>query len=189
MMRVAVTKTARRQRIVDLLSRHPVRSQSELGRLLAAEGVEATQTTLSRDLDELGAVKVRASDGSLVYAVPAEGGDPTPRPAGPGFADARLARVAGDVLVSADASANLVITRTPPGAAQFLASAIDHADVPEVLGTIAGDDTVLVVCRDPAGGPALAAQLLDLAVRYRATSQDFQSQDSRSQEAPEAQEA
>jgi len=169
MMRVALTKTARRQRIVDLLTRHPVRSQSELGRLLAADGVEATQTTLSRDLDELGAVKVRAGDGSLVYAVPAEGGDPTPRAAGPGFADARLTRVTGDVLVSAEASANLVVVRTPPGAAQFLASAIDHADLPEVLGTIAGDDTVLLVCRDPMGGPGVAAQLLDLAIRQRMT--------------------
>jgi transcriptional regulator of arginine metabolism len=172
MTKLALTKTARRQRIVDLLTRYQVRSQSELGRLLAADGVDATQTTLSRDLDELGAVKVRAGDGSLVYAVPAEGGDPTPRATGPGFADARLSRVAGDVLVSAEASANLVVVRTPPGAAQFLASALDHADLPEVLGTVAGDDTVLLVCRDPAGGPAVATQLLDLAVRNRMTTTD-----------------
>jgi transcriptional regulator of arginine metabolism len=170
MTRVAFTKTARRQRIVDLLTRHPVRSQSELGRLLAADGVEATQTTLSRDLDELGAVKVRTVEGWLVYALPAEGGDPTPRLAGPGITEVRLARVVGAVLVSAEASANLVVARTPPGAAQFLASAIDHADLPEVLGTIAGDDTVLLVCRDPTGGPAVSAELLDLAARHRPTS-------------------
>jgi transcriptional regulator of arginine metabolism len=172
MTRVALTKTARRQRIADLLTRHPVRSQSELGRLLAADGVEATQTTLSRDLDDLGAVKVRTVEGWLVYALPAEGGDPTPRRAGPGLADARLARVVGAVLVSAEASANLVVARTPPGAAQFLASAIDHADMPEVLGTIAGDDTVLLVCRDPTGGPAVSAELLELAARHRPTSAD-----------------
>jgi transcriptional regulator of arginine metabolism len=158
------TKTARQSRIVELLGRHLVRSQTDLARLLASDGLEVTQTTLSRDLDELGAVKIRHAGGDLVYAVPGEGGDRTPR-AGEddGEVDARLARLAAELLVSADATGNQVVLRTPPGAAQFLASAIDRADVPAVLGTIAGDDTILLICRGTDGGEGVARQLLDLA--------------------------
>ena len=109
-------------------------------------------------------MKIRDGGGDLVYAVPAEGGDPTPRLApADGEAVGRLSRLAGELLVSADASANLVVLRTPPGAAQFLASALDRAALAGVVGTIAGDDTVMVIARDPAGGAALAARLLDLA--------------------------
>jgi transcriptional regulator of arginine metabolism len=166
---VPQTRAARHARIVELLGRVRVRSQGELARLLAADGFVVTQTTLSRDLEELAAVKIRAGDGALVYAVPAEGGDSTPRlaPTEVRSGDARLARLAGEVLVAADASANLVVLRTPPGAAQFLASAIDHAALPELLGSIAGDDTVLLVCRDPAGGPDVAASFLSLAENNR----------------------
>ena len=128
MTQLATTRTARHRRIVELLETRRVRSQTELARLLADDGVPVTQTTLSRDLDELGAVKIRDGGGDLVYAVPAEGGDPTPRlAAADGEAVGRLARLAGELLVSADASANLVVLRTPPGAAQFLASALDRA--------------------------------------------------------------
>jgi transcriptional regulator of arginine metabolism len=158
----AHTKAARQQRIIDLLGRHPVRSQVRLAELLAADGIEVTQATLSRDLLQLGAVRVRNAHGTLVYAVPGEGGDRRPRPADP-TGDARLAKVASEVLVSAEASANLVVLRTPPGAANYLASALDHADGTDVLGTIAGDDTVLLVTRDAIGGAELAAQLLALA--------------------------
>lgn len=192
------TKTARQRRIIDLLTRQQVRSQPELARLLAADGIDVTQATLSRDLEELGAVKIRDSWGQLVYAVPAEGGDRTPRiapgpaaevaafartrrpgtrhprarptgirRAGRSVAESRLARAAGEMLVSAEASANLVVVRTPPGAAQFLASVVDQSALPTVLGTIAGDDTVLVIARDPVGGPALAAHLLSLAQSNR----------------------
>ena len=80
---------------------------------------------------------------------------------------ARLARYLGELLTSAEASANLVVLRTPAGAAQFLASVIDHAALPSILGTVAGDDTVLVITRDPAGGDALAADLLRRAERRR----------------------
>jgi transcriptional regulator of arginine metabolism len=155
------TKAARQQRIAHLLGRERVRSQSQLGELLAADGIETTQATLSRDLVQMGAVRVRDETGTLVYAVAGEGGDRTPRVGELG--DLRLAKVAGEVLVSADFSANLVVLRTPPGAAHYLASALDHTDTAEVIGTIAGDDTVLLVCRDPKGGEALAAQLLTLA--------------------------
>ena len=167
-----MTKAARHARIADILTRHAVRSQAELARLLTDTGMAVTQATLSRDLDELGAVKLRGRDGGLVYAVPGEGGERIPRGGGTGVevvqeeaSDARLARVAEELLVSAEYSANLVVLRTPPGAAQFLASAIDHADLSWTIGTVAGDDTVLVVCRDPNGGADVVDALLQLANR------------------------
>jgi transcriptional regulator of arginine metabolism len=129
-----------------------------------------TQATLSRDLEEIGAVRVRAGDGSLVYALPEEPGGPGSRPGGVGggtepASGPRLSRTASELLISAEASANMVVLRTPAGAAQFLASVLDHAAWPSILGTVAGDDTVLVIARDPSGGEALAAQLLALAER------------------------
>jgi len=160
---IPVTKSARQRKIVELLESTPVRSQAELAELLAAAGVTVTQATLSRDLLDLDAVKIRTPDGALVYAVPAEGGDRTPRVASESSASgARLARLAGELLVSADSSGNLVVLRTPPGAAQFLASALDKAQLAGVLGTIAGDDTVLVIGRD-LDGHVLTRRLLDLA--------------------------
>lgn len=159
-----LTKNARQQLIIDLLTTREVKSQVELGELLGARGVHATQATLSRDLVELDAVKVRASDGGLVYAVPAEGGDRTPATnRDSSAANARLARLCSELLVSAEANANLVILRTPPGAAQFLASAFDKAEVGDILGTIAGDDTVLVIGRAPNGGDELAQRFLGFA--------------------------
>jgi transcriptional regulator of arginine metabolism len=166
-MTTPLTKTARQSRIVELLGRNAVHSQSELAKLLADEGVDVTQATLSRDLVDIGVVKLRAADGSLIYTVPGEGGERIRRARSRGgetFAG-RLARLAQELLVSAEASANLVIVRTPPGAAQLLASAIDHADWPSVLGTVAGDDTILVISRDPSGGAALASSLLALTER------------------------
>jgi transcriptional regulator of arginine metabolism len=181
------TKAARHAQIAAILTRGdpPVRSQEELAERLAQRGVRVTQTTLSRDLEELGAVRLRRAGGALVYALPGEAGGPGSRPggladaappaadpsalpeAGPAQPDpsGRLARVAGELLVAAEASANLVVLRTPAGAAQFLASSIDHAAWPSILGTVAGDDTVLVVARDPAGGAELAHTLLRLADR------------------------
>jgi transcriptional regulator of arginine metabolism len=167
-----LTKPARQARIAAILSREQVRSQEELADLLARQaGVQVAQATLSRDLDELGVVKLRAAGGSLVYALP-KGPD---GPGGPGdpadgplvAVPARLVRYLGELLTSAEASANLVVLRTPAGAAQFLASVIDHAALPAILGTVAGDDTVLVIARDPAGGDALAADFLGLASKRR----------------------
>ena len=158
------TKSARHQQIIDLVGAHEVRSQADLAELLAATGVHVTQGTLSRDLVELDAVRVRSASGALVYAVPGEGGDR--RPAAPGESAAsshRLARLCAELLVSAEASANLVVLRTPPGASNFLASALDRAGLPQVLGTVAGDDTILVIARDPGGGRALADHLVQLS--------------------------
>jgi len=160
------TKNARHQCIVELVSRREVKSQGELAHLLAESGLHVTQATLSRDLVELDAVKVRGLSGALVYAVPGEGGDR--RPSAPGASAAaaqRLARLCGELLVTAEASANLVVLRTPPGAAQYLASAFDKTELPDVLGTIAGDDTVVVISRDPAGGEDVVRRLVGLAGR------------------------
>jgi transcriptional regulator of arginine metabolism len=193
-----VTKAARQAQIADILSRARVRSQEELADLLAQRGVRVTQATLSRDLEELGAVRLRGAGGTLVYALPGDPGGPGSRPGGlpgppaeeppadgppassgprggwPGAwftgradegASGALARVGPELILSAEASANLVVLRTPAGAAQFLASAIDHAGWPSILGTVAGDDTVLVITRDPAGGNEVAESLLRLAER------------------------
>lgn len=161
---VPSTKAARQALIISLLARQQVRSQVELAELLAAEGVSVTQATLSRDLVELQAVKVRNAGGALVYAVPAEG---SARVAATGETTevlaARLARLATELVVTAEASGPLVVLHTPPGGAQFLASAIDHSIMPGVLGTIAGDDTVLVIAAEPHSGSTLAQRFLDLA--------------------------
>ena len=172
------TKASRQAWVAATLADRPVRSQEELARLLAERGMPVTQATLSRDLEEIGAVRVRSADGSLVYALPEEPGGPGSRPGGvagggaqggsePDASRPRLSRTASELLISAEASANMVVLRTPAGAAQFLASVLDHAAWPSILGTVAGDDTVLVIARDPAGGDALAAQLLALAERRR----------------------
>lgn len=160
------TKAARHAMITAMLARQEVRSQVELAEVLAGEGLTTTQATLSRDLVELRAVKVRGASGALVYALPGEGGDRTPQPVpDEEYLAARLARLCAELLVTAEHSGNLVVLRTPPGAAQFLASAIDHSVLPSVLGTIAGDDTVLVIARDGdgAGAADVAARFLALA--------------------------
>jgi transcriptional regulator of arginine metabolism len=167
------TKAARHARIVEIVRRTAIHSQAELARALADEGVTVTQGTLSRDLVELRAEKVRSAAGPLVYAVPGEGGDRSVQAAGVGGHDAgylaaRLARLCADLLVSAEASGNQVVLRTPPGAANYLASAIDHSVFPGVLGCLAGDDTILVISRDPAGGDDLARRFLELTASHDA---------------------
>jgi len=158
-----LTRTARHARIIALLGHHQVRSQTELAELLAADGVQVTQGTLSRDLVEVGALRVRGAGGHLVYAVPGDGGDRSPSVGEFATFETRLARLCGEVLVSAEASANLVVLRTPPGAAQYFASAIDRVGWESILGTIAGDDTILLITRSPAGGATLAEQLLTMS--------------------------
>jgi transcriptional regulator of arginine metabolism len=156
------SRAARQARIVELVSSRPIRSQTELLRLLEAEGIETTQATLSRDLDELGAVKLRGADGGTpAYVIPDDGSPVRGIEGGTG----RLARLLGDLLVSADASGNLAVLRTPPGAAHYLASALDRAALHDVVGTIAGDDTVLVVAREPLTGAELAGRLTTLTMK------------------------
>jgi transcriptional regulator of arginine metabolism len=158
-----ITKAARHARINEIFRERPVRSQTELARLLAESGVVVTQATLSRDLEELGAVKVRGTDGSpAAYVVPEDGTRPLRQAEA---APARLVRLLQELLTGADASGNLAVLRTPPGAAQFLASALDRSGLPQVVGTIAGDDTILVICREADGGHAFADQVLRWANR------------------------
>ena len=156
-----LTKAARQARIVELLSAQPIASQTELGRLLAASGVAVTQATVSRDLEELGAVKVRTPAG-MAYTVPEEN---APRGGTPEAVDARLGRLLEELLVSAEPTGDAVVLRTPPGGAQLLASALDRAGVPEIAGTVAGDDTILLLTRTPPTPvcTALSERLLRLA--------------------------
>ncbi|MDR2255156.1 MAG: arginine repressor [Arthrobacter sp.] len=160
------TKIARQARIRALVTLRAVRSQAELAGLLSAEGIQVTQGTLSRDLLDLGATRVRAADGTHVYALRSEDED-SPRAAGlesgAEVLDARLTRLCAELLVAAESSANLVVLHTPPGAANFLAQSIDHSLLPDILGTIAGDDTVVVITRRPDGGADVAARFLEWA--------------------------
>ena len=161
-MTASLTRSARQARIVQLIETQAVTSQTQLAALLAESGIEVTQATLSRDLEELGAIKLRGSDGAPAsYVLPPENAPLRPAQTAP----ARLTRLLADLLTSAEGSANLAVLRTPPGAAQFLASALDKVGLPDVLGTIAGDDTLLVVSRQPDGGAALADRLRALAER------------------------
>ena len=161
-MTVATSRAARQQRIVEILRSTTVRSQTELLDLLAVDGIEVTQATLSRDLVDVGAERVRVGK-NLVYAVPGEGGDRTVR-AAPDDEErvTRLQARCQELLVSAERSANLVILRTPPGAANFLASALDHTVLEGVLGTIAGDDTIMVVT----DGPRRSREVVDRLMSY-----------------------
>ena len=153
-MRLA--KTQRQHRIARLLEHEAVSSQTQLVDLLAADGIVATQATVSRDLDELGAVKVRAGGGEPVYAVPEL---PKDRVA----PEDHLRRVLGDWAVEVAHSANLVVVRTPPGCAHVVASALDRAGMRGILGTVAGDDTILVVTSERVGGTKVARELSSLA--------------------------
>lgn len=151
-----VSKTQRQHRIAKLLEEQAVSSQPELVRLLAAGGINATQATVSRDLEDLGAVKVRVPGGETVYAIPEMARDRV-------APEDHLRRVLGDWVVEVGASGNLVVLRTPPGSAHVVGSALDRAGLAEILGTVAGDDTVLVVASANAGGTKLAKRLSSLA--------------------------
>jgi transcriptional regulator of arginine metabolism len=157
-----LTKAARQARIADLIAQRAIRSQTELATLLAADGVAVTQATLSRDLDEIGAVKLRSGGGAPTYHVPVEGEPPASRTVAE-LGPSRMVRLLAELLVGIDASGNLAVLRTPPGAAQLLASAIDRAALPDVIGTVAGDDTLLLVARAADGGLPLAEKLRALA--------------------------
>jgi transcriptional regulator of arginine metabolism len=153
------TKNRRQHLVARLLEEHAVTNQPQLVELLAGRGVEATQTTVSRDLEELGAVKVRLPGSEhAVYAI-AE----LPQP--PAAPIEHLRRVLGEWVVDLASSANLVIVRTPPGSAHVVASAIDRSRMSGVVGTVAGDDTVLVVAAEETGGRTLERKLSELAGR------------------------
>lgn len=149
------TKVHRQASIARLIGDHEVTSQPQLIELLAESGIEATQATVSRDLDDIGAVKVRVPSGNTLYAIPE-------------FAPDRLApvdqlrRVMGEWVADVASSRNIVILRTPPGCAHVVASALDRSRVDGLLGTVAGDDTLMCVSESD-DGDALAELLKDLA--------------------------
>ncbi len=131
-------------------------SQGQLVDLLTAEGVAATQATVSRDLEDLGAIKVRVGGGETVYAIPE-------LPSEQRLPVDHLHRVVGDWVVEVARAANLIVLRTPPGTAHVVASALDRSGLPGVVGTVAGDDTILVVVADGTDAAGVAADLSDMA--------------------------
>ena len=153
---MALGKPQRQHRIARLLEEQAISSQVQLVELLATEGLNLTQATVSRDLEELGAVKVRIPGGAMAYAIPELAKDRV-------APEEVLRKVLGEFLVEAAHSANLAVLRTPPGSAHVVASALDRANLSDVLGTVAGDDTVLVVCPPPEGGERMSARLARLA--------------------------
>jgi transcriptional regulator of arginine metabolism len=151
-----MSKVQRQQAIARLIEQHAVTNQPQLVELLAEAGIAATQATVSRDLDDLGAIKVRVPGGATAYAVP----EFVPERVAP--LD-QLRRVMGEWVAEVTHSGHLVIVRTPPGCAHVVASALDRSGLEGLLGTVAGDDTMLCVATESIGGERLAAGLRDLA--------------------------
>lgn len=153
---VRLAKTQRQHLVAKLLAADAVCSQEQLVSLLGEAGVAATQATVSRDLDDLGAIKVRSVGGESIYAIPE-------LPKDQRAPDDHLRRVLGDWVVEVAHSANIVVLRTPPGTANVVGSALDRAALHEVIGTVAGDDTLLVVVADGFDGASVADQFRELA--------------------------
>lgn len=160
-MRVAIpqddkhVKERRQRAVLTLVSTRPIRSQEELADLLEAQGFETTQATISRDIKELGLVKVPIKDGSVhqfKYVLPTTEASFT----------SRLHRLVSELVGSIKSSVNLIVLRTPPGSAMMLAAAIDEAQWPEIIGTIGGDDTILVIVDDPKNTPIIVQRFSDL---------------------------
>ena len=150
------TKVQRQQAIVRMITDHTVGSQPQLVDMLAEEGISATQATVSRDLEEVGAVKIRVAGGETIYALPElphERVTPIDH----------LRRVLGEWVADVNHSVNLVVVRTPPGCAHVVASALDRSGMAGIIGTVAGDDTLLIVADERTGGAELAARLRDVA--------------------------
>jgi transcriptional regulator of arginine metabolism len=148
---------AYRQSVVrELVEREPITSQEQLRVRLRERGIAVTQATLSRDIRELGLVK-RTADGAYRSVDALANGDP-------GDAEAGLARATAEYLRNQEVVGHMIVLRTDPGQAQTLAVAIDRAHLREIVGTIAGDDTILVICRQPGEAQGVAEHLMDLRV-------------------------
>ena len=156
MTTTGLSKHQRQYRIAEYLQQELVTSQAAIVELLASDGIEATQATVSRDLDEMGAVKGRLPGGDVAYVVPAQPQDQV-APA------EHLRRVCREWVAAIDSSANIVVVRTPPGSAHMVGSAIDRAGWTDVIGTVAGDDTVMVIAAEGVGGAEVADELRELA--------------------------
>ncbi|MCX6430788.1 MAG: arginine repressor [Actinobacteria bacterium] len=155
----SLSAPARRARIAALVKSGEVHSQSDLVALLKKSGIEVTQATASRDLEELGALRGRGRDGATIYQLPSD------------ETSGRLISLPAELILSVESSANMAVVRTPPGGAQLLASALDSASssghLSSVIGTIAGDDTVLVISRKADGGAGLAKELRGLGTQKK----------------------
>ena len=149
-------KPQRQHRISRLLEDQAVSSQAQLVELLAANGIVATQATVSRDLEDLGAVKVRIPGGTMAYAIPEHAKEAS-------APDDHLRRVMGEFVVDVAHSGSLVVLRTPPGSAHVIGSALDRSGLRDLLGTVAGDDTLLCVAAEKMGGEKMAKILRGLA--------------------------
>jgi transcriptional regulator of arginine metabolism len=152
----SLSKAQRQHRVARLLAEQAVTSQGQLVELLAADGVSATQATVSRDLEDMGAIKVRVAGGETVYAVPE-------LPSDQRAPESHLRRVFSEWVVQVAHSANLVVLRTPPGSAHVVASALDRSGWDDILGTVAGDDTLVVIVAEGISGEDMAARLSELA--------------------------
>ncbi len=148
-------KVERQRRIVQILRRRAVSSQEELAELLRRNGERVTQATLSRDLEELGAIKVR-ENGGVVYRLPEE----------PSSGEEWLQRMLHEFMLEVDASGNMVVVKTPPGGANAVARALDNAALKDVIGTVAGDDTIILVCREGVRGQTVARKLRSMAGQF-----------------------
>ncbi|MDD6461526.1 MAG: arginine repressor [Bifidobacteriaceae bacterium] len=169
-----MTKAARLSVIEDVLLNHIVTSQQQLLGMLAQQGLDVTQSTLSRDLDELHAVKTRKADGSVAYEMPLPAHANTtgaqtvePMPAASMRDEQQLSKTLTGLVISVAAAGNIVVLHTPSGAAQYLGSVLDRASLDSVLGTIAGDDTVMIVTSDAPSAQRTAQRLLALAADQR----------------------
>lgn len=151
-----MARPARLSRLRDLLAQERHTSQQELGSALAFENIQVSQSTLSKDLVAVGAIRRRAADGVLVYALDNDGDVA-------GIALEKLARLAAELVQSIQSSGNQVVLRTPPGAAQFFAASVDTARLPGVMGTIAGDDTILLIAADPQRAEDVIASISEMA--------------------------
>ncbi|MDO8646323.1 MAG: arginine repressor [Candidatus Planktophila sp.] len=149
----AQSVAARRAKAISLIQEGLVHSQSDLVTLLKKAGYKVTQATASRDLEEIGAIRARNTVGESTYEIRESSDD----------AIVRSTPVPSQLILSVDHSANLAVIHTPPGAAQFLASSLDHANLTGVIGTIAGDDTIILVSKKATGGANLAKELLAYA--------------------------
>jgi transcriptional regulator of arginine metabolism len=149
----ATNLSARRAKAISLIQSGVIHSQSDLVSALKKNGYRVTQATASRDLEEIGAVRARNKDGESIYQINDSADD----------ALSRINPVPSKLILSVDHSANLAVIHTPPGAAQFVASSLDHANLTGVIGTIAGDDTIILVSKKATGGAQLAKELLAFA--------------------------
>lgn len=150
-------KRRRQEAILDLVRREPLPSQAAILERLRARGFDVTQPTVSRDIEELGLARVRDAGGQLRYALPGA--------ATPAGRRERLRRLLAEFVVDMRSSGNLVVLRTPPGAANAVAQGLDEAGLEDVIGTVAGDDTILVVAGEGVPGSRVLRRLRSLGRR------------------------